>query len=61
VPTAAIGRLLAQVPPPLGFGTVMLEEGPCLGFLAEASGVEAAQDITRFGGWRGWLAATGAA
>jgi allophanate hydrolase len=61
VPTAAIGKLLTQVPPPLGFGVVTLADGPCLGFLAEAAGVEAAEDITRFGGWRGWLAATGAA
>ncbi len=61
LPTAAIGKLLAQVPPPLGFGAVTLEDGPCLGFLAEAAGVEAAPDITRFGGWRGWLAAKGAA
>ncbi len=36
LPTAAIGALLALVPPPLGFGTVALEDGPCLGFLAEA-------------------------
>ena len=39
VPTAAIGALLAQVPAPLGFGTVMLETGPSLGFLAEAAGL----------------------
>ena len=36
LPTAAIGALLAQVPPPLGFGTVALDDGPCLGFLAES-------------------------
>jgi allophanate hydrolase len=45
------------VPPPLGFGTVQLEDGPCLGFLAEAAGVTDAIDITRFGGWRAWLGA----
>ena len=28
---SAIGALLAQVPPPLGFGTVELDDGPCLG------------------------------
>ena len=55
LPTGAIGALLAQVPPPLGFGPVSLEEGPCLGFLAEAAGVEGAADITGFGGWRGYL------
>ncbi len=57
LPTAAIGALLAQVPPPLGFGTVMLEGGPCLGFLAEAAGVAGAPDITHHGGWRAFLAA----
>ena len=55
LPTAAIGALLAQVPPPLGFGTVSLDDGPCLGFLAEAAGVADAADITHFGGWRAWL------
>ena len=61
LPTAAIGRLLAQVPPPLGFGEVTLADGPCLGFLAEAAGVEGAEDITRLGGWRAWLATRDAA
>jgi len=56
LPTSAIGALLAQVPPPLGFGTVMLDEGPCLGFLAESDGVAGAPEITHFGGWRAYLA-----
>ena len=56
LPTSAIGALLAQVPPPLGFGTVLLESGPCLGFLAEAAGVAGAPDISRHGGWRAYLA-----
>jgi allophanate hydrolase len=56
LPTSAIGGLLAEVPPPLGFGTVQLETGPCLGFLAEAEGVAGAPDITALGGWRGFLA-----
>lgn len=57
LPAAAIGPLLAQVPPPLGFGTVLLESGPCLGFLAETAGITGAADITQYGGWRAWLAA----
>ena len=57
LPTTAIGALLAQVPPPLGFGTVQLSDGPCLGFVAEPAGVAGALDITQFGGWRAWLAA----
>jgi len=56
LPTTAIGVLLAMVPPPLGFGTVDLADGPCLGFLAEADGVAGTPDITRHGGWRAWLA-----
>ena len=55
LPTAAIGALLAQVPAPLGFGTVLLRDGPCLGFLAESHGVLDADEITRFGGWREFL------
>ena len=55
VPTSAIGALLAQVPPPLGFGTVVLDDGPCLGFLAESAGIRDAPDITHLGGWRAWL------
>lgn len=52
IPTAAIGALLGQVPAPLGFGSVALDDGPCLGFLAEADGVANAEDITHLGGWR---------
>ena len=58
LPTTAIGALLAQVRPPLGFGNVELASGPCLGFLAEPSGVMGTPDITRFAGWRAWLAAS---
>jgi allophanate hydrolase len=55
LPASAIGTLLAQVPPPLGFGTVMVDDGPCLGFLAESAGIGDAPDITHLGGWRAWL------
>ena len=64
IPTTGIGALLAQVPPPLGFGTVNLMDGPCLSFLAEAAAVASARDITSLGGWRAFLAtcqATGVA
>lgn len=57
LPQDAIGPLLATVPAPLGFGTVQLRDGPCLGFLAEAAGTRDCPDISRFGGWRAWLAA----
>ncbi|MFL5256879.1 MAG: hypothetical protein ACJ8AI_29095 [Rhodopila sp.] len=52
LPIGAIGALLAQVPPPLGFGTVALADGPCLGFLAESAGVADAPEITQHSGWR---------
>jgi allophanate hydrolase len=55
IPTVGIGALLTRVPPPLGFGTVALEDGPCLGFLAEQAALGDAPDITHMGGWRGWL------
>ncbi|HEY2617730.1 MAG TPA: allophanate hydrolase [Acetobacteraceae bacterium] len=56
LPTSSVGTLLAQVPTPLGFGTVQLTDGPCLGFLAEAAGIAGVRDITGHGGWRLWLA-----
>ena len=55
LPTSSIGALLAQVPPPLGFGSVTLEDGPCLGFVAESAGVADAREITHLGCWRAWL------
>nr|WP_294576945.1 allophanate hydrolase [uncultured Rhodopila sp.] len=55
LPTSAVGALLAQVPPPLGFGTVALDDGPCLGFLVESAGLAGAAEITHLGGWRAWI------
>ncbi len=55
LPTPGIGALLTQVAAPLGFGTVQLGDGPCLGFLAEAAGVAQAREITGYGGWRTWI------
>jgi allophanate hydrolase len=59
LPTKAVGALLALVPPPLGFGSVQLEDGACLGFLAEQAGVDGAADITCAGGWRAHVAEQG--
>jgi len=59
LPTAAIGPLLATVSAPLGLGMVMLTDGPCLGFLAEAAGVAGGLEITQHGSWRAWLNAHG--
>ncbi len=60
MPIARLGELLAQIPAPLGLGRVRLEGGEeVIGFLAEAAGVEGAEDITAHGGWRAFLAARG--
>jgi allophanate hydrolase len=57
LPTTSIGSLLSSLPPPLVFGTIELQGGPCLGVLAENAGVSGAPDITGFGGWRACLEA----
>ena len=59
MPTATLGALLAEIPAPLGLGPVLLQDGPCLGFLAEPAGLSEAPDITVHGGWRTWLATQG--
>jgi allophanate hydrolase len=52
-----LGALLAQIPSPLGLGLVRLADGrQVTGFLAESAGLEGAEDITAFGGWRAYLA-----
>jgi allophanate hydrolase len=57
VPVAAIGALLAGVAPPLGLGTIALEDGGTVtGFLCEAYAVAGVREISGFGGWRAWLA-----
>ncbi len=53
----AFGDFVASVPPPLGIGTVHLADGTSVkGFLCEQVGLAGAEDITRFGGWRGYMA-----
>ena len=60
MPVEGFGRLVAEIPSPLGIGTVELADGSHVkGFLAEATGVAGARDITKYGGWRGFLAAGG--
>ena len=57
LPQTAIGALLAQIPAPLGLGRIALEDGSLVtGFLCESAGLAGAQDISGFGGWRGYLA-----
>jgi allophanate hydrolase len=53
----AFGRFVAAVPPPMSIGTLQLADGSGVkGFLVEAEAVAGARDISRFGGWRAFLA-----
>jgi allophanate hydrolase len=52
------GRFVAAIPAPLGIGTVELASGEMVkGFLCEGLAVEGAEEISRHGGWRAYLAA----
>jgi allophanate hydrolase len=54
---AGFSSFVAEIPAPLGLGTIALDDGGAVqGFLCEAHAVTGAEDITCFGGWRGWLA-----
>ncbi len=58
VPEAAFGSFVAGIPAPLGIGKVLLTDGrQVCGFICEGHGLEGAEDITHFGGWRAYLAA----
>jgi len=57
LPVAAVGSLLLTVAPPLAIGTVTLADGTdVVGFVCEGYAAESAPDITRYGGWRSYLA-----
>ncbi len=56
LPSTAVGSFLALVPPPLGLGSLALDDGRHVhGFLCEAHAVDGALDITASGGWRAYL------
>jgi allophanate hydrolase len=53
---AGFGSFVAEIPSPLGIGTVTLEDGGTVKcFLGEAYAAAGAEEITSFGGWRNWL------
>ena len=59
VPSAAFGEFVAEIPAPMGIGNVTLADGrEVKGFICEPYGLDGARDITEFGGWRAFLAAT---
>ena len=54
---AAFGSFVAEVPPPLAIGSVVLADGGIVkGFVAEPRAIEGARDITALGGWRAYIA-----
>jgi allophanate hydrolase len=61
MPATGLGIMMAGIAAPLGIGTVLLADGSSVkGFLCEASGLDGAQDITHFGGWRAFRRASAA-
>lgn len=57
IPLTEIGGLLQKIPPPLGLGRVLLEDGAWVtGFICEPIGKEGSTDISSFGGFRAFLA-----
>lgn len=58
LPKSKVGEFLENISQPLAIGSVSLEDGRIVkGFLCEAHAADAAQDISRFGGWRAFLRA----
>jgi len=56
---AGFGSFVDEIPAPLGIGRVQLADGTDVaGFLCEPIALDGAPDITRFGGWRAYRAAT---
>lgn len=56
MPQSGIGSFLALIPSPLGLGSVELADGSWVkGFICEPCGIEGAQDISHFGGWRAYM------
>ncbi|QQA77946.1 allophanate hydrolase [Pectobacterium parmentieri] len=56
IPLARFGEFVAEIPAPLGIGTLTLADGRQVkGFICEPAALSDAVDITEFGGWRNWL------
>jgi allophanate hydrolase len=57
VPEHQFGSFVAGVPAPLGIGNALLDDGSKVkSFICEPYAVAGATEITRFGGWRAYLA-----
>jgi allophanate hydrolase len=58
LPAAGFGDFVAAIPSPLSIGTIALADGQMVkGFLVEPAGLDGAEEITEFGGWRAYLGA----
>ncbi|MER5751905.1 allophanate hydrolase [Streptomyces sp. NPDC002088] len=56
LPAEGLGQLLATLPRPMTLGSVELADGTRVpGFLCEPGGLNDAEDITGYGGWRSYL------
>src|SRR5882724_7078060 len=54
---AAFGKFVAAIPPPMAIGTIRLADGRDVkGFMVEPIAAEGARDISKFGGWRAFMA-----
>ncbi|WP_043113021.1 allophanate hydrolase-related protein, partial [Pseudacidovorax intermedius] len=61
VPRAEVGAFLAQIPPPLGLGSVELADGRWVhSFICEAHALQGAEDVSAHGGWRAYIASRSA-
>lgn len=57
LPARHYGSFVAEIPAPLGIGTLSLDDGSQVqGFLCETLATRGAEDISRFGGWRAYRA-----
>ena len=56
---AAFASFVDEIPSPLGIGRLVLDDdSEVAGFVCEPYALHGAQDITEYGGWRAYLAAT---
>lgn len=56
VPLAEFGKIVAEVPAPLGIGNVQLADGSWVkGFICEGYALTDALEISHFGGWRAYI------
>ncbi|WP_052285376.1 allophanate hydrolase [Kluyvera genomosp. 1] len=57
IPLARFGEFVAEIPAPLGIGSLELSDGRWVkGFICEPAALSDATNITEFKGWRHWIA-----